>query len=120
MCQWALTEREAGSSAGRQAHLSDVSAGAEVNSLLSTIAPGMPTPKPSRSSSVMLFSRSEMSGIPQKLVSAACSITALARWSAASPVMPLLQRLCHRSTHAMVWEAHSKGMGRICERGGLP
>ena len=56
---------------GRQAHLSDVSAAAEGSNLLSTIAPGTPMPLPGRSSSVMLFSRSEVSGIPQKSVIAA-------------------------------------------------
>ena len=74
---------------GRQAHLSDVSAAAEGSNLLSTIAPGTPTPSPLRLSSVMLFSRSEASGIPQNSVIAACSSTTLARWLAASPVMSL-------------------------------
>ena len=53
------------------AHLSDVSAAAEGSNLLSTIAPGSPTPFPFRLSSVMLFSRSEASGIPQNSVIAA-------------------------------------------------
>ena len=75
------------------AHLSEVSAAAEGSNLLSTIAPGMPTPLPSRLSSVMLFSRSEASGIPQKSVIAACSSTTVARWLAASPVMLLEQTL---------------------------
>ena len=44
---------------GRQAHLSEVSAAAEGSNLLSTIAPGTPTPLPSILSSVMLFSRKE-------------------------------------------------------------
>jgi hypothetical protein len=74
---------------GRQAHLSDVSAAAEGSNLLSTIAPGTPTPFPHRLSSVMLFSRSEVSGIPQNSVIAACSSTTVARWLAASPVMLL-------------------------------
>jgi hypothetical protein len=74
---------------GRQAHLSDVSAAAEGSNLLSTIAPGMSTPLPSRSSSVMKFLRSEVSGIPQKSVITACSSTTVARWLAASPVMSL-------------------------------
>ena len=74
---------------GRQAHLSEVSAAAEGSNLLSTIAPGTPTPLLSRSSSVMLFSRSEVSGIPQKSVIVACSSTTVARWLAASPVIPL-------------------------------
>ena len=69
--------------------MSDVSAAAEGSSLLSTIAPGSPTPLPPRSSSVMLFSRKERSGIPQKSVILACSSTAVARFSAASPVMLL-------------------------------
>ena len=104
---------------GRQAHLSEVSAGAEGSSLLSTIAPGTPTPFPFRSSSVMLFSRSEASGIPQKSVIAACSSTTVARWSAASPVMLLKPTLWpHRGAHNN--ERHADrgcGQGR---RGGLP
>ena len=76
------------------AHLSDVSAAAEGSNLLSTIAPGTPTPLRSRLSSVILFSRSEASGIPQKSVIAACSSTTVARWSAASPVMLLKPTLC--------------------------
>ena len=83
-CQWALTERR--TLAGRHAHLSDVSAAAQGSNLLSTIAPGTPTPLAFRLSSVMLFSRKETSGIPQKSVRAACSSTTLARVSAASPV----------------------------------
>ena len=74
---------------GRQAHLSEVSAAAEGSNLLSTIAPGTPTPFSFRLSSVMVFSRKETSGIPQKSVIMACSSTTLARWSAASPVMLL-------------------------------
>jgi hypothetical protein len=74
---------------GLQAHLSDVSAGAEGSNLLSTITPGTPKPLPFRSSSVMLFSRSEVSGIPQKSVIMACSSTTVARWLAASPVILL-------------------------------
>jgi len=74
---------------GRQAHLSEVSAAAEGSNLLSTIAPGTPTPICFRSSSVMKFSRSEVSGIPQKSVIVACSSTTVARWLAASPVIPL-------------------------------
>ena len=74
--------------------MSDVSAAAEGSNLLSTIAPGTPTPFPSRLSSVMLFSRSEASGIPQKSVIAACSSTTVARWLAASPVMLLEPTLC--------------------------
>ena len=69
--------------------MSDVSAAAEGSSLLSTIAPGTPTPLFCRLSSVMLLSRSEASGIPQKSVIAACSSTTVPRWSAASPVMSL-------------------------------
>ena len=76
-------------SACRHAHLSDVSAAAEGSNLLSTIAPGTPSPLSFRSSSVMLFSRKEASGIPQKSVILACSSTTLASWSAASPVMLL-------------------------------
>ena len=54
-----------------QAYLSDVIAVAEGSSLLNTIAPGTPTPLRSRLSSVMQFSRKEMSGIPQNSVIAA-------------------------------------------------
>ena len=71
------------------AHFSDVSASAEGSNLLSTIAPGTPTPLHFRSSSVMLFSRKETSGIPQKSVMMACSSTTATRFSAASPVMLL-------------------------------
>ena len=78
--------------------MSDVSAAAEGSSLLSTIAPGTPTPLSSRSSSVMLFSRSEASGIPQKSVILACSSTTLANWSTASPVMLLSATLHHQGT----------------------
>ena len=73
----------------RQAHLSDLSAAAEGSNLHSTIAPGTPTPLYFRSSSVMLFSRSEVSGIPQKSVIVACSNTTVARWLAAPPVISL-------------------------------
>ena len=85
---------------GRQAHLSEVSAAAEGSNLLSTIAPGTPTPWRSRLSSVMLFSRKETSGIPQKSVIMACSSTTLARWSAASPVMLLKPTLCHQGAQS--------------------
>ena len=78
--------------------MSDVSAAAEGSNLLSTIAPGTPMPLPGRSSSVMLFSRSEVSGIPQKSVMLACSNTALASWSRASPVMLLSATLHHQGT----------------------
>ena len=44
-CQWALTEKR--THWAWQAHLSDVSAVAEGSNLLSTIAPGTPTPLPS-------------------------------------------------------------------------
>ncbi len=74
-------------SSGEAAHLSDLTAAAEGSSLLSTIAPGTPTPWFVRSSSVMLFSRKATSGIPQKSVILACSSTTLARVSAASPVI---------------------------------
>ena len=69
--------------------MSEVSAAAELSSLLSTCAPGAPTPLLSRLSSVMLFSRKEASGIPQKSVILACSSTTLAKWLAASPLMSL-------------------------------
>ena len=52
-------------------------------------------PLPSRLSSVMLFSRSEASGIPQKSVMSGCSSTDLARVSAASPVIPFQPTLRH-------------------------
>ena len=55
--------------------------------LLSTIAPGTPTPFPSRSSSVMVFWRKETSGMPQKSVSTVCSRTTLAKFSAPSPMI---------------------------------
>ena len=74
---------------GRLAYFSDVSAAAEGSNLLSTIAPGTSTFFPFKSSSVMLFSRKETSGIPQKSVILACSSTTLARWPAASPVISL-------------------------------
>ena len=69
--------------------MSDVSAAAQGSNLLSTIAPGTPMSLNSRSSSVMLFSRKEASGIPQKSVILACSSTTAARFSAASPVKSL-------------------------------
>ena len=74
--------------------MSDVIAVAEGSNLLNTIAPGTPTPLRSRLSSVMLFSRKETSGIPQKSVILACSSTTFASWSAASPVMRLHTTLC--------------------------
>ena len=87
--EWTVGADRIDNTFGRQAHSSDVSAFAEGNSLLSTIAPITPTPVSLRLSSVMLFSRSEASGIPQNSVIAACSSTTLARWLAASPVMSL-------------------------------
>ena len=69
--------------------MSDVSAAAQGSNLLSTIAPGTPMSLNSRSSSVMLFSRKDASGIPQKSFILACSSTTAARFSAASPVMSL-------------------------------
>ena len=78
--------------------MSDLTAAAEGSSLLSTIAPGTPTPLSFRSSSVMLFSRSEASGIPQKSVILACSSTTAARLSAASPVMLFQPTLHHQGT----------------------
>ena len=86
-CQGALTQEQTLCVAA--AHFSDVSATAEGSNLLSTIAPGMPTPLLCRLSSVMLFSRKEVNGIPQKSVMLACSSTTVARFSAASPVMLL-------------------------------
>ena len=88
--------------------MSEVSATAEGSSLLSTIAPGTLTYLPSRLSSVMLFSRKETSGIPQKSVMMACSSTMLASCSAASPVMRLFPMLHHQGTQQ--W--HEKHTGR--------
>ena len=90
-CQGALTEKRMLCVAAT--HFSDLSATAEGSNLLNTIAPGTLTPLPSRLSSVMLFSRKEASGIPQKSVILACSSTAMARFSAASPVMLLKRTL---------------------------
>ena len=104
---------------GRQAHLSEVSATAEGSSLLSTITPGTLTYLPSRLSSVMLFSRKETSGIPQKSVILACSSTTVARFSAASPVMPLKPTLHHQGTQ-QCYEKLREGLGRRDQRGGLP
>ena len=84
-CQGALTQKRMLCVAAT--HFSDLSATAEGSNLLSTIAPGTPTPLCFRKSSVMLFSRKETSGIPQKSVMLACSSTTVARFSAASPVM---------------------------------
>ena len=91
--------------------MSEVSATAEGSSLLSTITPGTLTYLPSRLSSVMLFSRKETSGIPQKSVMMACSSPMLASCSAASPVMRLSPMLHHQGTQQ--W--HEKHTGR-----GLP
>ena len=74
---------------GRLAYFSDVSAAAEGSNVLSTIAPGTPTPLLYRLRAVMLFSRREVSGIPQKFVSEGCSSTTLASCSAPSPLMSL-------------------------------
>ena len=103
---------------GRAAHLSDLTAAAEGSNLLSTIAPSTPTPLCSRLSSVMLFSRKETSGIPQKSVIMARSSTTLARWSAASPVMLLKPTLCHQGTRQW-YEKHREGLGRRSQRSGL-
>ena len=99
--------------------MSDVSAAAEGSSLLSTIAPGTPTPLSCRLSFVMLFSRKDVSGIPQKSVMLACSSTTMARFSAASPVMSLSAMLHHQGTQQW-YEKHREGLGRRDERGGLP
>ena len=72
-----------------RAHFSDLSAVAAGIKLLRTIAPGTPTPLSFRSSSVMVFSRSETSGMPQKSMREADLSTTLARFAAPSPVMPL-------------------------------
>ena len=74
---------------GWRAHLNDVSPVAGGISLLRTIVSSTPTPLPSRLSSVTLLSRNEASGIPQKSVIEVCSSTALASWSAPSPVIEL-------------------------------
>ena len=95
-----------------QAYLSDVIAViAEGSSLLNTIAPGTPTPLRSRLSSVMQFSRKEMSGIPQKSVILACSSTTLASFSAASPVMLFQPTLHHQGTQ-QCYEKLREGLGR--------
>ena len=99
--------------------MSEVSAAAEGSNLLSTIAPGTPPPLPSRLSSVMLFSRKETSGIPQKSVILACSSTAVASWSAASPVMSFQPTLHHQGTQ-QCYEKLREGLGRRDQRGGLP
>ena len=99
--------------------MSDLTAAAEGSNLLSTIAPGTPTPFPFRSSSVMVFSRKETSGIPQKSVILACSSTTVARFSAASPVMPLEPTLHHQGTQ-QCYEKLREGLGRRDQRGGLP
>ena len=99
--------------------MSDVSAAAEGSSLLSKIAPGTPTPLSCRLSSVMLFSRSEASGIPQKSVILACSSTAVARFSAVPPVMSFWATLHHQGTQQ--WdEKQREGLGRRDQRGRLP
>ena len=69
------------------AHFSEERAVAAGSRLESTIAPGTPMPLPAKSSSVMLFWRSEERGMPQKSVSEVCSSTTLAKLSAPSPVM---------------------------------
>ena len=86
------------------AYLSVFSAVAEGRRLLSTIAPGTQTLLLFRSRSVMLFSRSETSGMLQKSVSDVCSSTTLANCSAPSPVMLLKPTLCGTET------------GRKCQR----
>ena len=105
-----------------------MSAAAEGSNLLSTIAPGTPTPLFARLRFVMLFSRKETSGIPQKSVIMARSSTTLARWLAASPMMSLKPTLCHHAHRAMVWceaqegvrQDESEGLGRTSQRDGLP
>ena len=99
--------------------MSNVSAAAEGSNLLSTIAPGTPTPmyfsEYFRSSSVMLFSRKATSGIPQKSVILACSSTTLARVSAASPEILLALTLRHM-------EKVCQRLGRefaVCVKAGL-
>ena len=86
------------------AYFSDFSAVAVGTKLINTIAPGTPTPFLFRSRSVMLFSRSETSGMLQKSVSDVCSSTTFANCSAPSPVMPLEPTLCGTDT------------GRKCQR----
>ena len=81
--------------------MSDVSATAKGSNLLSTIAPVAPMPLSLRLSSVMLFSRSEARGIPQKSVIVACSSTTVARWLAASPVIPQRPTLRHTQGQEM-------------------
>ena len=92
--------------------MSDVSTVAAGSSFLKTIDPGTPRLLPDRSSSVMLFSRKETSGMSQKLVIMACSSTTLARLSAASPVMSFSQTLHISRAHTNNAKIHSKEMGR--------
>ena len=99
--------------------MSEVSAAAEGSNLLSTIAPGSPIPLRSRLSSVMLFSRKETSGMPQKSVIMVCSSTTVARFSAVSPVMLLKPTLHHQGTQ-QCYEKLREGLGRRDQRGGLP
>ena len=91
----------------------DVIAFAEGSNLLNTIAPGTPMPLRCRLSSVMLFSRKERSGIPQKSVILACSSTTLARLSAASPVMNVHPTLCVYHRAGDVSEVHD-GLVGVC------
>ena len=99
--------------------MSDLTAAAEGSNLLSTIAPGTPTPFAFRSSSVMVFSRKETSGIPQKSVILGCSSTTVARFSAASPVMPLEPTLHHQGTQ-QCYEKLREGLGRRDREVGCP
>ena len=96
-CQRPLTQKQTLCMAA--AHFSDLSATAQGSNMLSTIAPGTPTPFLFRSSSGMLFSRKDTSGIPQKSVILLCSSTAVAKFSAASPVILLKATLHHQGTH---------------------
>ena len=74
---------------GKVAYFSDLSAVADGIRLLSTMAPGIPTPLSVRLSSVMVFWRNKTIGMLQKSVSDACSRTTLAILSAPSLVMSL-------------------------------
>ena len=106
-----------------RAHFSDLRAVAAGIKLLRTIAPGTPTPLSTKSSSVRPFSRSETSGMPQKLVSDADSSTALAKFAAPSPVMslePTLRKKKHTSQVSGGADSRIQGAdSRQAVRGGV-
>ena len=96
-----------------RAHFSDVMAVAAGINLLKTIAPGTLTPLLFRSSSVTLFERSEMSGMPQKSVSEADLSTVLARVSAPSPAMLLKPTLRNKGHTRQVSAGLTARMGKL-------